>query len=207
MNNPSLCLRSTSTDVGICVPKLFNESNFLWTLTKRISLAHHHIADGIFWTGTIQILHFYSLTHSALQYRKRVTNITQASLKHATGQRQKYLWGHLWCEEEDWGSWKCQRHLIRVTSGPAVLDAESARERAQSLHTWCKTPSESDRSRSLQQGEIFVWGLKNPHTHAALHQTYCDTTGTNLPILVPHILIYQRAALSDACERLTLREK
>ncbi len=160
MNNSSLCLCLTSTDVGICVPKLFNESNFLWTLTTRISLTHHHIADGISRTQLVRYK-FFTFTHSLiisqLSNRKRMTNITQAALKHATGQRHKYLWGHLWCEEEDWGSQKCQRHLIQVTDGPTVLDAASARERTQSLHTWCKPPSESDHSRHLQPGEIFVW--------------------------------------------------
>lgn len=60
---------------------------------------------------------------------------------------------------------------------------------------------------------ICSWGnfllrlKKNLHMGAALHQTRCDTTGANLPILVPHILIHEHTAFSDACERLTLREK
>lgn len=66
MNNSSLWLCNASTDVGIFVLKLFNESNFLWTLTKRISLAHHHIVDGIFRTQLVWY-GFFTFTHSLIQ--------------------------------------------------------------------------------------------------------------------------------------------
>lgn len=114
--------------------------------------------------GTMQILHFYSLTHSALQYRKRVTNIAHATFYYAPQVKRRNIWGHLWCEEEDWGSWKCQKHLIPVPDGPAVLDAEFACEYAQSRHTWCKPPSESDHSRHLQLGK-FSFEAKKKSAH------------------------------------------
>lgn len=187
---------------------LFNESNFLWTLTKCISLAHHWRADAVFWNQLAQY-RFFTFTHSLIQLSStgREWLISLMPLYNTPQVKHRNIWGHLWCEEEDWGSWKCQKHLIPVPDGPAVLDAEFA----------CECASPSTRGANHLRNQITVsicsWGnfllrlKKNLHMGAVLHQTRCDTTGANLPILVPHILIHEHTAFSDACERLTLREK
>lgn len=127
---------------------------------------------------------FYAFTHSALQYRKRMTIIslvTSPRTQHATDQRKKYLRGHLWCELRskevviDWGSWKCQRYIWCQSKTAAALNAESGGECAPIA------------LRALFAAE----GIFHSRQKKTLHQTCCDTNGANIPILVsphPHLL-------------------
>lgn len=187
MNNLSLCLRCASTDWAISVPKLFNESSFLWTLTKCISLAHHCMADAVFWTQLVQY-RFFTFTHSLIHlsstgrewlislmplynapqviHRNICEAIVDVKRKTEEVESVRSIW-----YQSLMGPWVSMRNLLVNVRSPSTRGANHLRNQITvAICSW----------------GIFLLRLKkNLHMGAALHQTRCDTTGANLPILFP----------------------